>query len=108
MDELKEPKKIGLIMISLERESERVGVAPTIGNMVESPLWFEHLKTRNVDSVVMSVDQMEGNLTTRGRGRARKAIRKTKKKYLETNGFIIDMLYDRLLWHRGTHLADPT
>lgn len=50
--------EIGLEMIA----SERVGVAPVVGNVVESWLkWFGHI-WRSMDSIGRKVDQMEGSL----------------------------------------------
>jgi len=72
--------------------------------MVEARLrWFEHVERRHVNAVVRRVDQMEGTQITRGRGRPRKTI----KKDLEINELEKDMVFDRTLWHRLIHVANP-
>jgi len=73
---------------------ERVGVAPIIEKMVEARLtWFEHVERRPFNSVVRTVDQMEGTQITRGRGRHRKNI----KNDVEINELEKDMVFGRTL-----------
>jgi len=65
--------------------------------MVEIRLeWFGHAE-RHADAAVRRVDQMEGRLITRGRGRPRKTIRETIKKDLEINEREKGMVFDRTL-----------
>ena len=71
--------------------------------MVEVRLrWFGHVERRLVDSLVKRVDLMEGNQTTRERGRPIKTIRETIN---ELDRYIV---YDITLWRRLIHVADPT
>jgi len=50
---------------------------------------------------------MESSQITSGRGNPRKAIREPIKKDQGINGFDRDMIYDRTLWQRLIHVADP-
>ncbi|PNY11162.1 LAG1 longevity assurance 3-like protein [Trifolium pratense] len=59
--------------------------------LIYYPFWILW-STRRIDSVVRRVDQMEGSQITRGRGRPRKTIRGTIKKYLEINELHKDMV----------------
>lgn len=61
-----------------------------------------------MDSVVRTVDQMEGSQIPRSRGRPKKTITETIKKDLEINELEKDMVFDRPLWRRLIHVADPT
>jgi len=70
--------------------------------------WFGHVERRHVDFVVWRVDQMEGSQITRGRGRPRKTIRETIRKDLVIIELEKDMVFDRILWRRLIHVADPT
>jgi len=88
---------------------ERVGVAPIVEKLVENRLrWFEHVERRPVDAVVRRVDQMEESQVKRGRGRLKKTIRETIRKYLEVNELDQNMVFDRTLWRHLIHVADPT
>jgi len=74
-----------------------------VEKMVEVRLrWFGHVERRLVDSLVKRVDLMEGNQTTRERGRPIKTIRETIN---ELDRYIV---YDITLWRRLIHVADPT
>jgi hypothetical protein len=87
------------------RNGKRVEVTLIVEKMAETRLrWFRHVERRLVDSLVKRVDQMEGNQTTRERGRPRKTI----KKDLEINELFRNIVYDRTLWRRLIHVADPT
>jgi len=50
---------------------------------------------------------MEGSQIIRGQGRPRKTLRETLKKDLEINELDRNMVYDRTLWCRLIHVADP-
>ena len=52
---------------------------------------------RLVKALIRIVDQVEGSLKARGRGRPRKIIGKTIKKDLDFNGLTINMTYNRIL-----------
>jgi len=56
----------------------------------------------------MESKSIDGGEITWGRGRPRKIIKKTIKKDLEINELDKNMVYDRTLWHRLIHVADPT
>jgi hypothetical protein len=85
---------IGLEMATLER----VGVAPIVEKIMETRLrWFWHVERRPVDSVACRVDRTKGSQITRGKGRLRKTITETIKKYLEINELDKDMIHDRTL-----------
>jgi len=51
---------------------------------------------------------MEDNHIPRGRGRPIKTIRETIKIDLGINELDRNMVYDRTLWRRLIHVADPT
>jgi len=51
---------------------------------------------------------MKGNQIIRGRGRLRKSIWETIKKDLDINKLDKNVIYDRTLWCRLIHEADPT
>jgi hypothetical protein len=77
--------------------------------MVETRLrWFGHVERRHVDFVVRRVDQIEGSQIIRGRGSPGKTIRETIKKDLEINELENNMVFDKTLWRRLIHVADPT
>ena len=66
--------------------------------MVESRLrWFGYVWRRPVKDLVRRVDQMEGSLIARGRGRPRKTIGETIKRDLNVNDLNVNMIYDRTL-----------
>ena len=54
------------------------------------------------------VDQLEDSPIAGGRGRPRKIIWKTIKRDLEFNSLNVNMIYDRILWHRLIYIASPT
>ena len=73
---------------------ERIGVAPIEEKMGETRLrCFGHVERRPVNSIIRRVDQVKSSQITRGR--PRKTIRKTIKKYLEINDLDRNMLYDK-------------
>jgi hypothetical protein len=86
-------------MIRNDDIREKVVVAPIVEKMVETRFrWFGHVERRHVDSVVRRV----------GRGRPTKTIRETIKKDLHINELDKNMVFDRTLWRRLIHVADPT
>jgi hypothetical protein len=88
---------------------ESVGLAPIVKKMVETRfMWFGHVERRLVDSVVRRAEQMEGSQITREEEDLKKTIRETIKKDLENNELDRNMVYDRTLWRRLIHIADPT
>jgi len=87
---------------------ERVGVAPIAAKLVENRLrLFRHAERRPIDTVVRRVDQMEESQVKRGRGRPKKTIRETIRKYLEINELDPNMVFDRTLWRHLIHVANP-
>jgi hypothetical protein len=60
-----------------------------------------------LETELRRVDQIEGSQIARGRWGTRKTIRKTKERP-EINELDRDMIYDKTLWHRLIHVADPT
>jgi len=72
-------------------------------------VWACREKACGFFSLVRRVDQMEGSQISRGgRGRPRKTLRETIKKDLEINQLDNDMVFDRILWCRLIHVADPS
>ena len=52
---------------------------------------------------------MEGCTIAKDRGRStRKTIGENIKKDLDANNLTIDMVYDKILWHRLLHIVDST
>ena len=91
-----------------DRIKEKVGVVPIKAKMVESRLkWFLHVCKRPIEALVRRVDQMENSTIARERGRPTKTIGETSKIDLEFNGLNINMFYNRTLWHRLIHVANP-
>nr|KYP34423.1 Retrovirus-related Pol polyprotein LINE-1 [Cajanus cajan] len=88
---------------------ESVGVALIVEKLVESRLrWFGHVWRRPADAPVRRVDEMEATVGARRRGRPRKTIGETVLKDMEINALSREMIYDRSLWRRLIHIADPT
>jgi hypothetical protein len=87
----------------------KVGVPHLVENMVETKLgWFGHAKRRPIVFVERRVYQIKGSQITKGRGILRKTIRETIKKDLEINELDRDVIYNRILWRRLIHVAEPT
>ena len=88
---------------------EKVGVAPIVEKMVESRLrWFGHVRRRPEEAPVRRVDQMPSSLVIRGRGRPKRTIDETIRRDLKFNDLNENMVFDRTLWRRMIHVADPT
>lgn len=102
-------REIRLEMTTLERERERVGLAPIVVKMVETRLWwFGHIERRLVNFVVSITDKMEGSQVTRGSGKLRKTIREAIRKNLEINELEKDIVFDKRLWRHLIHVTDST
>ena len=77
--------------------------------MVESHLrWFGHVWRRLVEAPIRKVNQMEGSLIARDRGRTRKTTCETIKRDLDFNSLNVNMIYDKTLWHRLIHITNST
>ena len=71
---------------------KKIGVVLILEKMLKSYFrWFGHVWRKLVKALVRRVDQMEGSLIARDRGRSKKTIYETIKKDLDVNN--LNMIY---------------
>ena len=86
-----------------------IGVAPIEAKMVENRLrWFGHVQRRPLEAPVRRVDCMSFSPVKRGRGRPKRTLGDLIKHDLLLNNISENLIFDRALWRRVIHVADPT
>ena len=86
-----------------------IGVAPIEAKMVENRLrWFGHVERRPLEAPVRRVDGMTFSPLKRGRGRPQRTLKELIRQDLRLNNISERLVFDRAIWRRVIHVADPT
>jgi hypothetical protein len=86
----------------------KVGVAPIEEKMREHRLrWFGHVQRRPTDAAVRRVDQLEGEIVRRGRGRPKISWGEVIRKDLIARDLDDSLALHRTEWRREIRVAEP-